>query len=84
MHLNLKLYAGLGAYLPADAVDNSIRLDIDGSTTVNDIIDRLHVPRNEAHLILLNGLFVIPDERDKAGTFKDGDTLALWPKVAGG
>ena len=84
MHLILKLYAGLETYLPADARDNSTLLDIDGSTTVHDVIDRFKVPRNEAHIILLNGVFVVPGERDKAGIFKDGDTMALWPKVAGG
>ena len=84
MHLKIKLYAGLEAYLPGDAVDNSSLMEIDGATTVHDVIDRFKVPRNEAHLILLNGVFIIPDERDKAGIFKDGDTLALWPKIAGG
>ena len=84
MNLELKLFAGLEDYLPADAVDNSVRLDIHESTTVHDIIDRFQVPRKDAHLILLNGVFIVPEERDKAGIFKDGDTLALWPKVAGG
>ena len=84
MSLKVKLYAGLEAYLPAGAVDNCSQLDIDGSATVHDVIDRFNVPRNEAHLILLNGVYVVPGERDKTGILKDGDTLALWPKVAGG
>ena len=84
MDLNVKLYAGLEAYLPADAVDNSIQLTIEKSTTVYDILDRCQIPRSEAHLILLNGIFVVPGDRDKAGILRDEDTLALWPKVAGG
>jgi molybdopterin converting factor small subunit len=41
------------------------------------------VPRKLSHLVLVNGVYAHPDERDTA-ILKDGDTLAIWPPVAGG
>ena len=83
MKLTLKLYASLGDYLPADALDHQLQLEIATSTTVNEIIDRFNVPRELAHLVLINGIFINPDQRDTQ-TFCEGDTLAIWPPVAGG
>ena len=83
MKLTLKLYAGLSEYLPEDAVENVTKLEIPSETTANGVIDLLNVPREMTHLILLNGIYLNPKERDIA-KFTDGDTLAIWPPVAGG
>lgn len=84
MRVKLKLYAGLQAYLPENTDANEILLDVNMDTSVYQVIDRFQVPRHEAHLILLNGVFVEPGTRDRAGLLRDGDTLAVWPPVAGG
>lgn len=83
MTITFKLYASLGEYLPEQAIDNQIQLAITETTTVNELIDRYNVPRELAHLVLINGVFIQPEDRDKH-TFNDGDTLAIWPPVAGG
>ena len=83
MKLTLKMYASLGEYLPAGTIDNQLQLDIQDHTTVSEVIDRFNVPRELAHLVLINGIFIKPEERDNHG-LNDGDTLAIWPPVAGG
>ena len=83
MRLTFKLYASLAAYLPEDSGKHEVDLDIEESATPHTIIDQFNVPRESAHLILLNGSYVQPDQRDQA-IFKEGDTLAIWPPVAGG
>ncbi len=83
MKVTLKLYAILSDYLPGDASEHATRVEISGSTTPYDLIDRYKVPREQAHLVLLNGVYVEPADRDKPG-LNDGDTLAIWPPVAGG
>lgn len=83
IRINLKLYASLADYLPADAEGNVVDVELADDATPYQVIDRFKVPRQEAHLILLNGVYVKPEARDQAA-FRDGDTLAIWPPVAGG
>ena len=81
--LTLKLYAGLTNYLPPEARDNKLIMEIAEHNTAYEVIDRYKVPREMAHLVLLNGVYIKPEDRNKA-VFNDGDTLAIWPPVAGG
>lgn len=83
MKLTFKLYATLVELLPADANDHAVIIDVDDGASAFDVIDRFHVPRASAHLVLVNGIFLAPEDRDKP-TLRDGDTVAIWPPVAGG
>jgi len=83
MKLNFKLFAGLGEYLPADSKDNVTVVDIREDDCVFDVIARFNIPVEMIHLVLLNGVYLHPEQR-RAPKFKDGDTLAIWPPVAGG
>ncbi|HKK15531.1 MAG TPA: MoaD/ThiS family protein [Gammaproteobacteria bacterium] len=83
MHITFKLYATLSDYLPADAEKHAIKIDVPEETTAHTLIDQYKVPREMAHLVLLNGVYMQPEERDQP-KFKEGDTLAIWPPVAGG
>ncbi len=69
-------------YLPADAVKNVVTLEVDESTTPNQLVDKYRVPRAEVHLVLINGIYV--DEVDRDNPLNPNDTLAIWPPVAGG
>jgi molybdopterin converting factor small subunit len=35
------------------------------------------------HLVLVNGVYIAPDQRDTR-VLQEGETLAIWPPVAGG
>ena len=84
MNITIKLYATLSDLLPSGATDNSATIQVDETTSLNQIIDKYRVPRKLAHLVLINGVFVCEADRDQSGVFKDGDVLAIWPPVAGG
>ena len=84
MQITLKLYASLTDLLPAGADKHAVRVDIATDATVNAVVDQFNVPRAMAHLVLLNGIYMNPEERDQQHKLKDGDTLAIWPPVAGG
>lgn len=84
MTITFKLYATLQDLLPAGAVKNAVAIDVAADATLNDIIDRHKVPRELAHLVLVNGVFVCDADRDAPGALKPGDVLAIWPPVAGG
>lgn len=83
MQVTLKLFALLGKFLPAEAHDNQITVDVADATTVTSLIQAHNVPLEHCHLVLVNGVYIAPSERD-SHTLKDGDALAIWPPVAGG
>ena len=84
MKITLKLFATLGDLLPANAVRNIANIQIEPDASLNDIIDQYKVPRELAHLVLINGVFVCDTDRDQKGQLKEDDVLAIWPPVAGG
>lgn len=83
MRITLKLFASLGEYLPEGAFRNTIDIEILQDASLNAIIDKYHVPREMAHLVLVNGVFTCEEDRDTS-LLKEGDHLAIWPPVAGG
>jgi len=83
MQLTFKLFAGLGEFLPAEAKNNAILIEIGESDSVFDVIAKFNIPVEMIHLVLLNGVYLHPYERSQP-KFSEGDTLAIWPPVAGG
>ena len=84
MRVTFKLFAMLQDHLPLEArKDNALALDLPEGTTINQVIERFSLPQKSCHLVLIDGSFVPPAER--AGrVLKDGETLAIWPPIAGG
>ncbi|MDX1594146.1 MAG: MoaD/ThiS family protein [Gammaproteobacteria bacterium] len=82
MRVKLKLFASLRPLLPA-AEKGELVVEVDDGATPETLIQRFALPREQVHLILVNGFYVAPDA---AGTrpLAEGDEVALWPPVAGG
>ncbi len=82
--ITFKLFATLQDYLPESAKKtNALTLDLDEGTTVAQVVERFALPLKLVHLVLIDGNFVPLAER--AGrVLKEGETLAIWPPVAGG
>ena len=84
MKVTFKLFATLQDYLPAEGKKtNALTLDLEEGTTVDQIIKRFALPEKLVHLVLIDGSFVPPAQRDSR-ILVEGDTLAIWPPVAGG
>jgi sulfur carrier protein ThiS len=82
MILTFKLYASLSEYLPPGSHNQQIKVDVAEDTTPVMLLERYGVPLTEVHLVLVNGVFVPPSERNTP--LSEGDQLAVWPAVAGG
>lgn len=83
MKIELKLFATLAEFLPTGAKDNIAFVDLPDGMTVQAVIEHFNLPQEQCHLVILNGVFVLPEKR-AVEAMKEGDTLALWPPVAGG
>jgi molybdopterin converting factor small subunit len=83
MNVTLKLYATLSDYLPPGARQNMVELEVDTDVTVGRLIDRYNLPPKLTHLVLVNGVYIAPGARPSA-PLRDGDTVAVWPPIAGG
>ena len=83
MKITLELYASLMKFLPPDSSMHATELEIADDFTPNNLIDQFEIPREQAHIVLVNGGFKDGDARDEP-CFKEGDKMAIWPPVAGG
>lgn len=84
MQITFKLYASLTQYLPPESRSgNQIALDVAPDATIERIIQPFNLPMKLVHLVLINGVFVPPEQR-ATRTLVEGDTLAIWPPIAGG
>lgn len=81
--VEFKLYASLMEYLPPGALNHAVKVKLSEGATVFDVMDRYQVPREQAHLVVCNGVFMPPSQR-QTYQLQDGDVIALWPPVAGG
>jgi len=82
MTLTLKLFASLARYLPPEAERNQAEIEVAEGANPLQVLEQYQVPRAQVHLVLVNGVFVPPRNREQP--LRDGDELAVWPAVAGG
>jgi len=83
MKVTVKLYALLVKYLPGNAVDQTVEVEVPDGVSPHAVLAKFNVPPSECHLLLINGCFVTPGQRDNFA-MKDNDALAVWPPIAGG
>ena len=83
MKITVKLFASLAKHLPPEAQGNIVQIEVPEGTTPLDVVQRLQVPEKMAHLVVLNGVYVAPEERGSRA-LEEGEELAIFPPVAGG
>jgi sulfur carrier protein ThiS len=84
VRITFKLFAQLQDFLPAAGMKtNALSIELADNTTVAQVIEQFRLPERLVHLVLLDGAFVPPAERANR-VLREGETLAIWPPVAGG
>ena len=81
--LTVKLFASLGEFLPPEARNHQVQMEFPDGTTPVQVLDRLKVPVERAHLVIVDGVFVPPSERSTRA-LAEGQEIAFFPPVAGG
>ena len=79
MFIHVKLYATLRRYGPQVPRGEGIPLEVGGGTTVVQILQRLGIPDSLPLVSMINTRVCKTDD-----VLSEGDTLSLFPPVAGG
>jgi molybdopterin converting factor small subunit len=79
MQVSVKLFATLTHYRPGAKAGNSFTVDVPKDARVIDLINMLHIPPVEAHVVFINNIIVRQDT-----PITVGDSIGIFPQVAGG
>ncbi len=79
MIVEVKLFAYLDKYLPPEADGRKATVELSDSAVLKDLISKLKIPENLAHLTLVNG-----KNSDHDTALQDGCLVSVFPPVAGG
>jgi molybdopterin synthase sulfur carrier subunit len=74
MQLEIKLFASLQKFIP-----NMEKLEVDENCTVLELLEKLGIKSSEVAITLVNGRHVQLEQR-----LHDGETVAIFPPIAGG
>lgn len=80
MHIEVKLFANLRKNLPPGSSGGKVQLTLEGGATIQTLIDQLKIPIELAQMVLVNG----EQTREFDRPLADGDTVSIFPPVAGG
>ena len=83
MKISIEFYASLMKYLPPGNSRFRRDIQIDNDLNLRQLIINYQIPEKMAHIVLVNGHFVNPEDRE-ARQFIEGDVVSIWPPVAGG
>ena len=73
--IEIKLYATLLPYAPA----NASCYPIESGTSIEKLIEKLQIPRDQVKLVFSNGI-----KCDPGTLIQDGDRIGVFPPVGGG
>lgn len=83
MIVKVRLFAVLKDRLPPGTEGEEMELEVPEGTTPQQIIDRLEIPPPLAHLMMIDGYHLLPDER-RNRPIRQGEVLSIFPPIAGG
>jgi len=80
MKIELKLFATLREKLPPGSKGGRAVLEVEDGLTIEGLLKQLEIAPELAQLVLVNGV----SEGDSQRKLEDGDTVSIFPPVAGG
>lgn len=79
MKVTIKLLNVYRQYLPDNAQGSTYSLQVPTGTRMNELLAQVPVPVDETQVVLVNGSTPSIDQ-----ILVDGDTVAIFPTMAGG
>jgi molybdopterin converting factor small subunit len=79
MKIEVALFATLTKYLPPGAQNRRAVIEVKDGSTIRDVLSQLGVPAEFPNILLVNGR-----QAPENSVLKDGETLSVFPPLAGG
>ncbi len=79
MNVQLKLFATLRQYLPADSIGGACDVQLAAGSTVRDLLSQFGVPLDEHLIVVLHGRRADWDQ-----VLQPGDVISAFPAMSGG
>ncbi len=79
MRVTVKLFATLARYKSDVKSGRPFAFDLPEGAAVKDLVDLLHIPPGEMHIVFINNIIQEP-----ATVLQDGDAVGIFPPVGGG
>jgi sulfur-carrier protein len=77
--VEVRLFATLTLFLPADGRQGVATLEVPERSTVRDVVQRLGIPADLERVTLVNGGNATPED-----TLQPGDVVTVFPPLSGG
>jgi molybdopterin converting factor small subunit len=84
MEIELKLFMMFKKYGPPDQIDGRSRLLMEPGARFVDVLKKIGMPVDEDKIIVINGISHKQGDAVNTLELKDGDTVAIFPPIAGG
>jgi molybdopterin synthase sulfur carrier subunit len=79
MDIEVRLYANFRDFLPSGSTAFGMKKSLDKDTTIEELVKELGLPEDVPKIVIVNGTHAEFDY-----VLKDGDTLSVFPPLAGG
>ncbi|MBI3089853.1 MAG: MoaD/ThiS family protein [Candidatus Tectomicrobia bacterium] len=79
MLIDVKLFASLREYLPADSQEYTAKVPSEAGARIQDLATRLKLPDDLPVIFLLNGQHADADDE-----VQEGDVVSIFPPISGG
>ncbi len=79
MRVEVRLLSTYRRYLPADAQGATYSMDVPIGTRIESLLTCLPIPPDDDQVILINGQTPLAGQ-----VLEEGDTVAIFPTMAGG
>ena len=79
MKIEVALFASLSKYLPPGAQNRRATIEVTDGSTVREVLTHLGLPAEFPNILLVNGR-----QAQESTVLKDGETLSVFPPLAGG
>jgi len=84
VEIELKMFMKYKQFLPREAHDGKVKISLPDRATFQDLLRSIGMPAADDKIIVINGISHKQSAAVNAVVLHEGDTVAIFPPIAGG